>query len=82
MMGNSLNFVLTYRSPSTREENTIELCNLLPGFEHNMVLIGDINMPDIDWETGRLEGQEPRASYKYKPSRRGAPPTGKFPNTH
>jgi hypothetical protein len=53
MMGNSLNFVSTYRSPSSREENTIKLCDLLPGFEHNMVLIGDINMPDIDWETGR-----------------------------
>jgi hypothetical protein len=52
--GNSLNFVLTYRLPSSRQENTIELCDLLRGFEHNTVLIGDINMPDTDWETGRV----------------------------
>jgi hypothetical protein len=31
----------------------VELCDLLRRFDHDTVLIGDINMPDIEWDAGR-----------------------------
>jgi hypothetical protein len=48
-----LNFVLAYRPPSSRQENTVELCNLLRKLDSNTLVIGDINLPDIDWKEGR-----------------------------
>ncbi len=48
-----LNFVLAYQPPSSRQENTEEICVLLRRVDNNTIVIGDINMPDIDWSAGR-----------------------------
>jgi hypothetical protein len=48
-----LSFVLAYRPPSSRQENTEELSRLLRSLDNNTLVIGDINMPDIDWREGR-----------------------------
>ncbi len=47
-----LNFVLAYRPPSSRQENTVELCDLLRKLDSNTIVIGDINLPNIDWKEG------------------------------
>ncbi len=47
----SLNFVLAYRPPSSGTENTNKLCELMRELPMNSVIIGDINMPGINWET-------------------------------
>jgi hypothetical protein len=44
----SLNIVLVYRPPSSRQENTDQLCALLRRLVGDTVVIGDINMPDIN----------------------------------
>jgi hypothetical protein len=41
---------LVYRSPSSPPEAIIELENLDKNVSKNSILIGDFNMPDIDWE--------------------------------
>jgi len=47
----SLNFVLAYRPPSSGTENTNKLCEMMRELPMNSVIIGDINMPGINWET-------------------------------
>ncbi len=41
---------LVYRSPSSPLEAIVELENLVKSLSRNSILIGDFNMPDIDWE--------------------------------
>jgi hypothetical protein len=48
-----VNIVLAYRPPNSSKENTEELCKLLRELPRNSILIGDINLPDIDWNAGR-----------------------------
>ena len=52
MNGNEkLTFYVIYHSPNSSKENTSELCQLLEKTKENNfnVLIGDFNLPDIDW---------------------------------
>jgi hypothetical protein len=44
-----LNIILAYRPPSSGATNTAELCEILRRLKDNSILIGDINMPGIDW---------------------------------
>jgi hypothetical protein len=44
-----LNIVLVYRPPSSGEDNLTELCNILHAVDENTILIGDFNLPGIDW---------------------------------
>ncbi len=41
---------LVYSSPSSPPEAIVELENLVKSVSRNSILIGDFNMPDIDWE--------------------------------
>ena len=47
----SLNVVLAYRPPSAGAENTEHLCEILRNLPANSLVIGDINLPKIDWNT-------------------------------
>jgi hypothetical protein len=47
--GEQLNLILAYRPPSAPQTNTTALCDLLRNMNNNSILIGDINMPNIDW---------------------------------
>ena len=46
---NSLYFYLVYRPSNSPAQNTIELMNLVSMCEKNCVLLGDFNIPEIDW---------------------------------
>jgi hypothetical protein len=50
-----LNIVLVYQPPSAGQENTEQLCEILRQLEVNTILIGDINMPGIDWINNRSD---------------------------
>jgi hypothetical protein len=41
--------ILIYRPPSSVQDNTAELCEILRCIDKNTVIIGDFNMPGIDW---------------------------------
>ena len=41
-----------YRSPNSRKENDDELCKWVERMNGTNIIIGDLNFPDIDWETG------------------------------
>ena len=44
-------FYLIYRSPNSNSDNTAELCEILKNIEPNSFVIGDLNLPGINWET-------------------------------
>lgn len=48
--GEKLNIVLIYRPPSSGETNLLELSEILRAVDENTVLIGDFNLPGIDWQ--------------------------------
>ncbi len=52
---------LVYRSPNSPPEAIVELENLVKSVTKNSVLIGDFNLPDIDWESAR-DPENPLAS--------------------
>jgi hypothetical protein len=55
--GTPLNIVLVYRPPSSGNENTAELCNLLSSLDKNTFVIGDYNLPGINWEDGSSDSK-------------------------
>ena len=48
---NIINFILAYRPPSSGNENTERLCEILKNLPPKTIMIGDINMPNINWAT-------------------------------
>ena len=46
----SLNTIAAYRSPNTTNENTEKLCKIAKNMSGNSILIGDINLPKINWK--------------------------------
>ena len=50
--GDPLHIVLVYRPPGAGHNNTEQLCNILHSAGKNTVLIGDVNLPDINWLDG------------------------------
>ena len=51
-----LNVILVYRPPTTSKENTEKLYDLLRRMPKNTALIGDINIPHINWEEMNATG--------------------------
>jgi hypothetical protein len=49
-----LNLFLIYQSPSSNVENLELLCEMVKATKPNTVLVGDFNLPNLDWEEGRL----------------------------
>jgi hypothetical protein len=45
-----LNVILIYRPPSSGQDNLLELCELMRAAENNTIIIGDFNLPGIDWK--------------------------------
>jgi hypothetical protein len=56
----NLNLILVYRPPSSRSNNTEQLCRILRDMQNDTILIGDMNMPGIDWieEKADSKGRE------------------------
>ena len=44
---------VVYRSPNSKKTNDDDLCSWVKLMKGSNVLIGDLNFPDIDWQTGR-----------------------------
>ena len=51
--GEPVNIVLTYRPPNSNRENFNKLLDILSKLPRDTVLIGDINIPHVDWTSGR-----------------------------
>ena len=52
-----LTIILAYRPPTSNKENLIQLCDLVQNMEENTILIGDINLPSIDWRNGTADSK-------------------------
>ena len=52
-----LTVFLIYRSPSSGAENLRALEEMIGKVEKNTILIGDFNLPDLDWEKGTASGR-------------------------
>ena len=50
-----INIILVYRSPNSSKINTERLCEIVRNVENNSIIIGDINLPGIDWEARRAD---------------------------
>jgi Reverse transcriptase (RNA-dependent DNA polymerase)/Endonuclease-reverse transcriptase len=57
--GDELHFTLIYRPPRTNPEAYENLANFIRSTKGNRVLIGDFNLPSIDWEGGAARGAGP-----------------------
>jgi hypothetical protein len=55
--GAPLNIVLIYRPPSSGSDNIAELCNLLSSLDKNTFVIGDYNLPGINWEDSNSDSK-------------------------
>ena len=51
-----LKFTLLYRSPNAPAETIIELAGLISKVERNSIILGDFNLPGIDWQSGTAAG--------------------------
>ena len=51
-------FYLIYRPPSSGQENFDLLCELVDNAEKNSIMVGDFNLPNIDWSSGEARGRE------------------------
>ena len=58
--GEQLHIYLIYRSPSAALETMQGLIELMSGVEKNSFMLGDFNIPEIDWEKGTAEGRRPK----------------------
>ena len=47
-----LNIILIYRPPSSDVENLEKLCNIVTRAKKNTIIIGDFNLPSINWRRG------------------------------
>ena len=48
-------FTLIYRSPNSTETNNEKLCEIMKMVPKNSILVGDFNMPGIDWKNGTYD---------------------------
>ena len=46
----NLNFTLVYRPPKNNKLNLTKLCDAIKNVPDNSILIGDFNLPNIDWK--------------------------------
>jgi Reverse transcriptase (RNA-dependent DNA polymerase)/Endonuclease-reverse transcriptase len=49
---------LVYRPPNSSQQNTVFLADLIRNAAPNSILIGDFNLPGVDWETGEARPNE------------------------
>ena len=58
--GEPINIILAYRPPSSTKENVDQLLDLMRKMPRNTILIGDINVPGIDWSRNHATGARGR----------------------
>jgi hypothetical protein len=58
MAKNPVEITLIYRPPNSGTDNMDELCEIIETAPRNAILIGDFNLPDVNW---RNESAGPRA---------------------
>ena len=67
--GETLDIVAIYRSPSSSEENNNAMLNLLQHIDDrkptNLLIAGDFNFPDINWENNGSTVSETSCSAKF-----------------
>jgi hypothetical protein len=44
-----IKFILIYRPPNSGPDNIAELCAILRNLDKNSIVMGDFNLPEIDW---------------------------------
>ena len=67
--GTALTVGLVYRSPNSTEENNDRLCSLIRDTadktKTNLLLVGDFNLPSIDWENETCRNNETHVSSRF-----------------
>ena len=67
--GTALTVGLIYRSPSSTEENNDRLCSLIrqtaDKTKTNLLMVGDFNLPSIDWENETCKNNETHVSSRF-----------------
>ena len=53
----NLNFTLIYRSPNSTNDNTELLCDIIANHPSNSLIIGDFNLPNIDWNSHKCDNK-------------------------
>jgi Endonuclease-reverse transcriptase len=53
-----VNVYLIYRPPAGGQVSKEQLCNLIETVEKNSILVGDFNLPDINWASGQTRGKD------------------------
>ena len=48
---------IVYRSPNSSKQNDDALCNWVRGMKGNRLILGDFNLPGIEWEVGRTDAK-------------------------
>ena len=56
--GETYYYYLIYRPPPSGQENLDLLCELVKSAEKNSIMIGDFNLPNIDWSCGESTNRE------------------------
>ena len=59
--GEPMNFVLFYRPPASGGENIDNLCKIMRNADKNTMLIGDLNLPGINWAEETTAGRKERS---------------------
>ena len=54
---NPVNLILVYRSPNSAPTNTEALVKIMENLAPSTILIGDFNLPGIDWEENKADRQ-------------------------
>ena len=53
----NVTIVLIYRPPNRNKENLENLIQIVKNLPKNSILIGDINLPHIDWQSGKTDSR-------------------------
>ena len=58
--GEPLTIILVYRPPGSGYENSEELCKIMRNLDRQSIIIGDVNLPEINWAdmTSAARGRE------------------------
>ena len=52
-----LTIYLVYRSPNAAQDSYTKLSDLIRKAERNSIIIGDLNLPEVDWASGTARGR-------------------------
>ena len=65
---NTTRLALVYRSPNSPEQNSNNMCRIIKDIcttQHPVIIVGDFNLPNIDWSSYSHPGSEHSLDFKF-----------------